>query len=191
MSDQTQSTISTRLAWMPVAVGIALLALVIGSAYASVPLPFSPVPMTLQTLAVLLVGIWGGARMGAIVLASYLVLGLLGFPVFAAPASASPGLAFLARPSGGYVVAFIPAAYIAGWLYQSARSKLIGALLAMTAGHIIIFAGGVAWLAAVTGASLGTAIALGLVPFLLGTVVKIALGTALAGAIKTPATWRM
>ena len=191
MLDQTRSTATARVAWMPVAVGIALLALVIGSAYASVPLPYSPVPMTLQTLAVLLVGIWGGARMGAVVLTSYLVLGLLGFPVFAAPANVSPGLAFLARPSGGYVVAFIPAAFLAGWLYQSTRSKLVGALLAMTLGHIVIFAGGVTWLAVVTGTGFEKAIALGLVPFLLGTVVKIALGTALAAAVKTPTLWQV
>jgi len=182
MSTSAAKLSPSRVLRHPVVLAAALLALVIGSAYASVPLPYSPVPMSLQTLAVLLVGIWAGPRMAAGVLAAYLALGIAGMPVFAG-GQAAPGFAFLARPTAGFLMAFLPAAVLAGWLASRMSSRLWGALAAVTAGHAVIFLGGVGWLAAFMG--LEKAVALGLTPFLLGTVVKCALGVALAFA--TPA----
>ncbi len=186
-SPTTSSVAAPRVSWKPIAVGVALLALVIGSAYASVPLPYSPVPMTLQSLAVLMVGIWGGARMGAAVLVSYLVLGVIGLPVFAG-GQAAPGLAFFLRPTAGFLIAFVPAAFVAGWCMSRMASRFAGAFVAMSLGHVVIFAGGVSWLAAFLGFE--RAIAVAFMPFILGTLVKIALGVALALALRPPRAWR-
>ncbi|HWL05058.1 MAG TPA: biotin transporter BioY [Xanthobacteraceae bacterium] len=171
---------TTFTPYHPIAIAIPLLALVIGSAYVSVPLVYSPVPMTLQTLAVLMVGIWAGPRVAAGVLAAYLALGIGGFPVFAGGQPAL-GTAFFARPTAGFLLAFLPAAVIAGWIATQFASRALGALAAMIAGHALIFVGGVGWLAAFMGFE--KAVALGLMPFLLGTLVKCAIGVALASVI--------
>ncbi len=184
MSNVSSKTAPVSLRLHAVA-AIALLALVIASAYASIPLPGSPVPMTLQSLAVLMAGIWGGARLGAAVLTTYLVLGLFGLPVFAG-GSAAPGWAFLLRPTAGFLIAFIPAAFVAGWCMQRVERRWLGALAALLAGHAIIFAGGAAWLATFIG--LERAIAAGVLPFIPGTAVKVALGIALALAIRPSLT---
>jgi len=181
MSEPVSRPLSAPLSLRhPIVIAVALLALVIGSAYASVPLPYSPVPMTLQTLAVLLVGIWAGPRMAAAVLAAYLALGIAGLPVFAGGQSA-PGAAFFARPTAGFLMAFLPGAVAAGWLASRMASRFWGALSAMVAGHAVIFLGGVGWLAAFMGVE--KAVAVALTPFLLGTAVKCALGVALAFAV--------
>lgn len=166
-----------------VVLGGALLALVIGSAYASVPSPFGPVPMTLQSLAVLMAGIWGGPRLGATVCTTYLAMGAAGLPVFAG-GTAAPGLALLARPTAGYLLAFPVAAAAAGAIAAALRSRLLAAALGMAAGHVVILAGGVAYLWAFV--PLDRAVAAGLTPFVAGTLVKVALGTALAGVGRTP-----
>jgi biotin transport system substrate-specific component len=163
------------------AAGAALM-IVTASAYASLPLPLSPVPLTLQSLAVLMVGAWGGPRLGATVCATYVLLGLMGFPVFAG-GSSSPGLAVLLRPTAGYLLAFAPAAFVAGLVWRHGAKSWLSACLALTAGHIIIFSGGVAWLSIFLGPS--AALAAGLTPFLLGTAIKIALGTALLIAMRS------
>ena len=157
--------------------GFALLAMVIGSAYASIPLPFGPVPMTLQSLAVLLAGLWGDPRLGAAVCAAYLGLGAAGLPVFAGSAVA-PGLALLARPTAGYLLAFPAAAAIAGVVATALPRRLIASATAMMAGHVVIFLGGLAYLCAFMPPD--RAVAVGLAPFVAGTAVKVALGTALA-----------
>lgn len=160
-----------------VVLGAALLAMVVGSAYASVPLPFGPVPMTLQSLAVLLAGFWGGPRLGAAVCAAYLGLGAAGLPVFAG-GTAAPGLALLAHPAAGYLLAFPAAAAVAGVLATALPQRLIAAATAMVAGHVVIFLGGLSYLCAFMPP--GRAVAVGLAPFAAGTAVKVALGTALA-----------
>ena len=156
-----------------------LLAMVVASAYASVPLPVGPVPMTMQSLAVLLAGIWGGPRVGAGVCAAYFAMAAAGLPVLAGGTSA-PGLALLARPSAGYLFAFVPAAAVAGTCYRLFASRAASALAALTAGHAVILAGGVTWLAGLM--PFGNAVAAGLLPFLTGTAVKVALGVAVVVA---------
>lgn len=163
----------------PVAATVALVAMIVASAYVSVPLPVGPVPMTMQSLAVLLAGVWAGPRIGAAACVAYLGLGLAGLPVFAGGAVA-PGLAVLAKPSFGYLLGFIGGAWIAGLVFQRFASRTLGALAAFSLGHVVIFAGGLAYLTAFMPVS--QAIAVGLLPFVAGTVVKTLLGVALVVA---------
>jgi len=158
-------------------------ALVIGGAAllalsAKVQVPFYPVPMTLQTLAVLALGAAYGARLGAAAVALYLVEGLLGAPVFA---GALAGPAYMAGPTGGYLAGFLVAAALIGFLAERGWDRSWPRLLAaMTIGHAVIFAFGYAWLATLIGPE--KAFALGVAPFAAATVVKTLLATALVGA---------
>ncbi|MGL4239665.1 MAG: biotin transporter BioY [Beijerinckiaceae bacterium] len=146
-----------------------------------VSVPMYPVPMTMQTWAVLLVGAALGPRLGVAAVLLYLAEGLMGLPVFAGGA-ASP--ARFMGPTGGYLMAFPVAAFSAGWLMQQrfARHALVAFAIMMLA-HAIIFAGGVPWLAQFIG--LEKAVAAGLVPFILGSIVKSALVVATLAAMRT------
>jgi biotin transport system substrate-specific component len=160
---------------------------VAGAAQLSLRLPFTPVPVTLQTLAVLLVGAALGARRAALALLLYLAEGALGLPVFAEGRS---GFLFLVRAdplhtTGGYLWGFVLAAAVVGLLAQrrwdrSARS-CIGAMLL---GEIAVFALGVAWLAAALHAPAERALELGLYPFVVAEVVKL-----LVAAAALPVAW--
>jgi biotin transport system substrate-specific component len=164
----SQAVALRRIAAM--GLGAALVAL---SAQVVVPVPFSPVPMTLQPLAVLVVGGLLGAARGAGALALYLTLGILGLPVFAGGGS---GAARLIGPTGGYLLAFPLAAAAAGAIVSQRRSVL-QTLLACTAGMLIIHLGGAAWLA-ILGGDPATAFRLGVLPFLAGDLLKIGLAAA-------------
>ena len=149
----------------------------------SLPLPFSPVPVTGQTFAVLLLGTTFGARRSAAALALYLLEGALGLPVFA-PGGAA-GLARIAGPTGGYLLAFPAAAFLAGWILEHIeRRAWWNWLLAVLAAEAVIFGAGVWWLHAVALADWPQAAQMGLLPFLPGEIVKVAL---LAAAL--PASW--
>ena len=146
---------------------------------AHVQIPFWPVPMTMQTFAVLVVGMTCGARLGGAAVALYLAQGAVGLPVFAGGA----GLAYLAGPTGGYLAGFLLAALVTGWLGERGfdRSPLT-TLLAMLAGVVIILGLGVAWLTVLIG--LDRAIAAGLMPFLLAEGCKILLAAAVLPAAR-------
>jgi len=155
---------------------IGLGALVVAlAAQVRIPLPFTPVPATLQDLAVLVVGGALGAAAGGAALVTYLVLGLLGAPVFSG-GGAGPG--WLLGPTGGYLLAFPVAAIAMGAV--TARPGLVRAVVGALLGMVIIHAGGVAQLAILTG-DFANAVRLGSVPFLGAGLVKVAL----AGAIVT------
>ncbi len=144
-----------------------------------VPLPFTPVPMTLQTLFVVLAGALLGPTLGAASQVAYLAMGVAGLPVFF---GGSFGLAHLLGPTGGYLLAFPVTAYVAGLLARPGRKGLLeGARLfaGLFLASLVILVGGTAWLAALTGDLAGAA-ALGLVPFLIGDVVKVGLATLIA-----------
>ena len=158
---------------------LALLGTLVLVVSAKVQVPFYPVPMTLQTLAVLTLGALFGARLAAATVALYLGEGLIGLPVFAAAA----GPAYLVGPTGGYLVGFLLAAALIGWLAERGWTRgWLLALAAMTLGHIVIFAAGFAWLAPMLGA--GKAWAVGVVPFGAATVAKTLLAAALAIAAR-------
>lgn len=145
---------------------------------AKVQVPFWPVPMTMQSLAVMLIGIAYGSRLGGATVLAYLAEGLVGLPVFA---GASAGPAYFVGPTGGYLVGFVLAAVCIGWLAERGWDRtLLRAIAAMAFGHILLFVPGVAWLAVLFGWS--KAIAFGVTPFVAATIVKTALGAAIIAA---------
>ncbi|HEX2190818.1 MAG TPA: biotin transporter BioY [Longimicrobiaceae bacterium] len=155
---------ASSLAWRR-AVGVAAFAAATAvGARLAIPLPGTPVPFTLQPLFVLLAGAVLGARLGAASQALYLAAGVAGLPVFAM----GGGLAYLLGPTGGYLLAYPAAAFLAGALGRSGGVRALpGLLLALAS----IYAGGLAWLAAV--GSVDAAVALGLRPFVLADLVKV------------------
>jgi biotin transport system substrate-specific component len=160
-----------------IALGTALLTL---SAKINLPLPY--VPMTLQTLVVLVIGAAYGWRLGGTTVIVYLAEGATGLPVFAGPVG---GLAPLLGPTAGYLVGFVAAAFTTGWLSERGWDRSMPLLfVAMGAGHIIILAAGFAWL--VFGMKLGfeKAWLVGIAPFVAGSLIKNALGAALVPAIR-------
>ena len=161
----------------------AAVAVVAVSAQVAVPLPLSPVPMTLQPLAVLVVGAMLGPRRGSTALVLYLLIGALGAPVFA-PGGA-PGAARLIGPTGGYLLAFPIAAAIAGW--SAARPGVVRLVLGLALAMVAIHAGGFAWLA-LLGGEATRAFEVGFVPFLTGDLLKIGLAAliVLAGSRLRP-----
>jgi biotin transport system substrate-specific component len=141
----------------------------------AVPLPYTPVPVTLQTFFVLLAGVALGARGGAASMAAYVVLGFAGLPLFAA-GSAGPGVVL--GPTGGYLLGFPLAAAAAGWIAGGRRS-IPNLALAWLVGTSVVFLCGVSHLSVVTGLGIDEAAALGLTPFLPGAILKAAVGIAL------------
>src|SRR5205809_2233041 len=118
------------------------------AAQVSIPLPFTPVPFTFQPMVVLLGGAALGARFGMTSQILYLALGIAGLPVFAASATLPPGAARLLGPTGGYLMSYPFAAFVAGYLAERGFDRrYITAVIAMTAGLAVIFACGVVWLA--------------------------------------------
>ncbi|WP_149540438.1 biotin transporter BioY [Siccirubricoccus phaeus] len=155
--------------------GFALLGSAVLAASAQVSLPFWPVPATLQSLAVLLLGALGGGRLGLAAVALYLLEGALGLPVFA---GAKAGPAVLLGPTAGYLLGFLPAAWIAGLAARGSGLWRQAALL--TLAHLALFLPGVLWLAGFTG--LERAWMAGFLLFLPGTLVKTALALAVLRA---------
>jgi biotin transport system substrate-specific component len=152
--------------------GTALLALA-----AKITVPFWPVPMTLQTLAVFLIAAAYGRDLAVATLLAYLAEGALGLPVFATGA----GLAYMAGPTGGYLVGFVAAAAIVGHAADRGFDRNAFVLFgAMMLGEIVILALGAAWLAVLFGAE--KALAFGVGPFIVTDVIKMALATAVVRA---------
>jgi len=176
----------TRSRVLAVLAGAGFVALL---AQVALPLPFTPVPVTLQTLGVLLVGAALGSRLGAQALGLYLAAGAAGLPVFA---GGGAGLAWLLGPTGGYLLGFLAAAWLAGALVERFDSgrRPIAAFLAMLAASAAIYAFGLAGLAGWTllagkPLSLPVLLALGFYPFALGDLLKAGLA-----AMLLPAAWK-
>ncbi len=162
--------------------GAALLTAV--CAQISIPVPGSPVPITGQTFAVLLSGAALGANRGAAAMALYLLLGLVGLPVYA---DAESGLHVVWGATGGYLVGFVLAGYVIGRLAEARLDRTpLKALPLFTVGSLIIFGIGVPWLAVSAGLTASQAIDAGFTPFILGGIVKAALAAALL-----PAAWKL
>jgi biotin transport system substrate-specific component len=147
-----------------------------------IPLPFTPVPLTGQTFAVLLVGAALGSRRGFASLSLYTLIGALGLPVFAGGAA---GLAYAAGPTGGYLAGFIVAAFVVGLLAERGLERSIRtSILPFLAGTLVIYLFGAGWLAVQFG--IEKALALGVTPFLIGDAIKLALA-----ALALPAAWKL
>jgi biotin transport system substrate-specific component len=160
-----------------IALGAALLTL---AAKVNLPLPY--VPMTLQTLAVLVIGAVYGWRLGCATVAVYLTMGAIGLPVFAGPAG---GLAPLMGPTAGYLAGFLAAAFATGWLSGRGWDRSVPLLFAaMGLGHVIILAAGFGWLALGMKLGAGKAWLVGVAPFVAASLIKSALGAALVSAAR-------
>jgi len=147
------------------------------SAQITINLPFSPVPITGQTLAVLLAGLFLGKNLGAASIAAYLAQGAAGLPFFA---GGKYGLATLFGPTGGYLFGFLAAAYIVGMLSELRYQRsLFQASITIIVGNVIIYIFGLVWLARFVGES--QVLQIGLYPFLIGDLLKILLGIVLVG----------
>ena len=152
--------------------GSALIAL---AAQIAIPLPFTPVPLTLQPLAVLLVGVVLGSARGAAAAALYLLEGVSGLPVFA---QGHGGIVWLASMTAGYLYAYPLAAWTAGWFSERGWGSTVArAVTGMLVALAVIYAGGWAWLALAVGGR--AAFTAGVAPFVAADIVKIALGAAL------------
>ena len=169
-------------------------ALTAAAAQISIPLPFTPVPFTFQPMVVLVGGLVLGSRLAFASQVLYLAAGIAGLPVFAASATLPPGALRLLGPTGGYLMAYPVAAFVAGYLAERGFDRrYLTSVLAMFAGLAIIFVSGVTWLAlfarTVTGSApvgMQAALATGLYPFVLPDVIKLAVA---AGIV--PALWRL
>jgi len=160
-----------------VALGTALLTL---SAKVNLPLPY--VPMTLQTLVVLVIGAAYGWRLGSLTIVAYLAEGALGLPVFASPVG---GLAPLLGPTAGYLYGFVAAALVTGWLSERGWDRSVPLLfIAMGFGHLIILAAGFGWLAFGKKLGVDKAWLVGVAPFIAASLVKNALGATLVPAFR-------
>ncbi len=147
--------------------------LLIASAQVRIPLPFTPVPITGQTLGVLLTGALLGSRYGTAVVAAYLFQGAIGLPVFA---SGQGGLFALLGPTGGYLIGFLPAAFLTGWLLERGWSKhIVLTFTALLIANAVIYALGLPWLSFFVGWE--RVVPLGLLPFIFGDLLKIAVAT--------------
>ena len=179
----------------PATTGLArALVLILGAAammgvLAQLAIPFVPVPLTGQTLGVLLVGALLGSRRGALALLAYLAEGLAGLPVFANGATAwmpsAAGVPTIVAPTAGYLLAFPLAAFVVGALAERGWDRRVWtAAAAMVLGQALIYAGGLSWLAQLVGPA--RAVDVGLLPFLAGDAAKL-----LAAALLLPAGWRL
>ena len=153
-------------------------------AYVAVPLPWTPVPTTLQPLFVILAGAVLGARAGAAAMVTYVALGAAGAPVFSAGHS---GIAWLLGPTGGYLLAFPAAAFLVGILAgpRSSGAGRTRLLLALAAGIAALYVGGVAQLLLLTKQDLGTLLAQGVTPFIGGDALKIFIAFLLASSFRS------
>jgi biotin transport system substrate-specific component len=164
--------------------GIGFIALL---AQISIPVPGSPVPVTGQTLAVLLIGTTYGARLGLLTFASYLLAGIAGAPIFAHSAtSANHGIARLTGATGGYLVGMLVASLLLGYLAdRKADQKFKTSFPALLLGDLVIFTFGLTWLHASLDMSWSATFKAGFTPFILGEALKIAIT-----ATSLPLVWR-
>jgi biotin transport system substrate-specific component len=163
-------------------------ALVVGAAAATgiaaqiaVPLPYTPVPLSLQTLTVLLAGAALGPLRGGLGMLLYLVAGVVGVPWFSEQRSGWEFASF------GYIVGFVVAAVAVGAMARRGSDRtIVGSVVLMVIGNLVIYTLGVTWLASSLGVDLGTAMGLGVLPFLAGDALKIAIA-----ALLLPGAWRL
>jgi biotin transport system substrate-specific component len=166
-------------------VALLILGSLLLTASAKAQVPMWPVPMTMQTFVVLVLGMTYGARLGAATVVLYLFEGAIGMPVFAGTPEKGIGLAYMMGPTGGYLLGFVIATALIGWLAERGWDRTLPyAVAAMTIGTVVQLVPGVGYLATLIGWE--KAVAAGLTPFLLGAVVKLALAAAVL-----PLAWRV
>lgn len=153
---------------------------------AKVQVPFYPVPMTMQTFVVLVIGMAYGWKLGGATLLAYLAEGALGLPVFAGTPERGIGLAYMFGPTGGYLIGFFLAAVAVGYLAERGWDRsLLKAATAMLVGYVLIYTPGLIWLGTVIGWD-KPILELGLTPFIWGAIFKAGLAAAVL-----PIVWRL
>ncbi len=163
--------------WGPLT--ITLLGAVFFFISAKIQIPFWPVPMTMHTFAIFLFSALLGPRLGAAAMLTYLGAGAMGLPVFSGSPERGIGLAYMVGPTGGYLLGYLVASGLVGWL--AAGRGWFSRAIVMLVGLAVVYAAGLAWLAVYVPAS--KLLAVGLIPFLLGDLIKVALAaTVVAGA---------
>ena len=156
-----------------------LAALTAVGAYIAVPI--GAVPIVLQSLFILLSGLLLGSTWGVAGVGIYLLAGALGLPVFAGGAG---GIGRFLGPTGGYLLGFLPAVYVIGLISEQKKQSTLIDITAMLCGTIIIYACGVSWLKVLTGMDLKKAVAVGMIPFLIGDALKIAAAVFIARSVR-------
>jgi biotin transport system substrate-specific component len=152
---------------------------------AKIQVPFYPVPMTMQTFAVLVIGMAFGWKLGGLTVLAYLLEGAVGLPVFAGTPAKGIGLAYMAGPTGGYLVGFVVSALTVGYLAEKGFDRsIVATLIAMVIGTALIFLCGYVWLSELIG--LEKAFKFGVLPFMWGAVFKIGLAAAIL-----PLCWKV
>jgi len=141
----------------------------------SVPLPFTPVPLTLQNFGVLAVGLLLGSRRGFAALALYLLEGAIGLPVF----SMGAGIAYLLGPTGGFLIAYPQVAFIAGYIYEHSSRRFAWAAFSAMVAEVVLFASGLSWLVVLTH-SVAQAVRFGLYWFVFAEVIKVLMAAGVA-----------
>jgi len=189
MSSETRLPVSSAadparsLAWLRVT-GVVLVAsaFVALCAHVALPLDFTPVPLTLQPFAVLLIGLLLSPRVAAASLLAYLGEGALGLPVFAPGPASTPGLAHLFGPTAGYLLAYPFAAMLIAVMYRRSRGGFFPALLSAAAGDLLILSIGAVWLGMLTHASAGFVLMQSVIPFLPGDALKVVAAASIAAS---------
>ena len=172
-------------------IGIAMVAFVVATSFGAqvaVPLPWTPVPMTLQPLFVILAGAVLGPRLGATTMATYLAVGMGGAPVFA---QGHAGIGWLLGPTGGYLISYPAAAYVSGLLAGKASASALRLFGALSAGMLIMYVGGTAQLAFLTQLDLQTVMTLSVLPFLGGDLTKVLIGVFVAKKVRPTSLARL
>ena len=184
-ADRTDMRTAIRVASV-----VLMATLTAAAAQVSIPLPFTPVPFTLQPMVVLLGGAALGARLGMASQVLYLAAGLAGLPVFAASPTLPQGALRLLGPTGGYLMSYPFAAFVAGWLAERGFDRrYFTSVMAMASGLAVVFACGVTWLALLArpaGVGFAAALRTGLYPFLPADIIKLFVAAAVM-----PAVWRL
>ncbi|MDG1128011.1 biotin transporter BioY [Seohaeicola saemankumensis] len=164
-----------------VVLGIAVLAVA-----AKIKVPMWPVPITMGTFAVLTIGAAYGARLGLVTILGYMIVGALGFDVFAGSSAEAYGLTYMMGGTGGYLLGYVMATVALGWFAQAGWDRSAGKMaLAMLAGNVLIYVPGLIWLGMLYGWD-KPLLQWGLTPFLIGDALKLALAAALL-----PALWKL
>lgn len=178
----TQAALPSRSAFVTILLVLAGSALIGLSAQASVPM--WPVPMTLQTLAISIIGLTYGARLAAVTVLAYLAEGAMGLPVFS---NGGAGVAHLMGPTSGFLWGFVGMAWLTGWLVERGLDRgILRLFVAALVPGLLLFVPGALALSAVLGKSATEAVALAVTPFLLGALVK-----ALVAAMAVAGGWQL
>ncbi|MDI6606216.1 MAG: biotin transporter BioY [Candidatus Omnitrophota bacterium] len=164
-----REVISHRTACRTIGVAVFVILTALG-AFVRIPLPFTPVPITLQTFFVLLCGLFLRERLAALAQLSYILLGVLGLPIFT---GAGSGLFYLFGPTGGYLFGFVLAALVTGCLIRFAKDSFFLTFIILSLADLILLSCGVLWLRVIFGYPLSRLLVIGFIPFLAGDLLKV------------------